>query len=209
MRRLDAARPGTWLAAAALALFGAAACNSILGFEERTFNPCAQYCSSITETCKDTFKQYQSEEICLATCALLDPGDGASTEGNTVACRQAHIDAAAELSQADRGEQCHLAGLAGTFPDGSAGCADRCDFYCSLMAEVCPGTAPGSADPEDCASLCTAVPVNAAWTAADPDLKDHDDSIDCRFWHLANATDGPEHCDHADGTVKCEGIATP
>jgi hypothetical protein len=207
MGSLRSTRPATWLAASALALFGAAACNSILGFDERTFDPCAQYCTSIIETCKDTFKQYQSEEICLASCALLDPGS--STDGNTVACRQAHVDAAGDLAQADRGEQCHLAGLAGTFPDGSAGCADRCELYCSLMAEVCSETALGSADPEDCATQCTAVPVNASWTAADPELKDHDNSIDCRFWHLANATDGAEHCAHADGTVKCEGIAMP
>lgn len=193
--------------AVAMCAASVAACNSILGFDERTFDPCVAYCDAITTTCTDAFKQYQSEDICLTTCALLEPGDASSDTGDTVACRQAHVDAASEQAAADRAEECSLAGFGGFHLDGSAGCADRCELYCAQMKEVCPSTEPGSADEEGCASLCLAVPVNPAWTPADATVKDHDNSIECRLWHLANATEGSEHCAHADGTAKCEGIA--
>jgi len=194
----------------ALAAIGSAlslaACNSIFGFEERTFDPCVEYCDGIMSTCTDALKQYQSEDVCLTTCALLDPGESGATTGDTIACRQSHVETAATQAAADRADECSLAAFGGFHLDGTAGCADRCNLYCAEMREICPDTELGAGDPEDCASACAAVPIDTAWTSADPDLKDHDNSIECRVWHLANATQDTTHCAHADGTTKCEGI---
>jgi len=193
---------------AALVLVGCAlgGCNGILGFDERTFDACTQYCDSIANTCVQANAQYQDAESCKATCALLPPGDSAEPVGNTVACRFETLEQAKDTGAVD--SLCPAAGPAG-FDDASQQvCGDRCNTYCDLMKTICSGKADIAAlDLETCLTECSKVTDNPAFDPTNGDIKDHDDSIQCRLWHLSVATTAPDpHCAHAEGKTKCDGI---
>jgi hypothetical protein len=181
-------------------------CNDVLGFEERTFDPCVEYCDLMETTCTQTNAEYQDEAACLATCALLEPGNVANPVGNTVACRVDAVKRAKETQAFE--ELCPAAGPGGFNGSGEQVCGDRCSTYCELMAEVCGGLSDVAAlDLESCLTLCSNVPDNPAYDPTNGDVKDHDNSIQCRFWHLGVGTTAPNpHCAHADGTTKCDGV---
>jgi hypothetical protein len=203
MQRARSRVAGSTLALAALSLL--AACNAIFGFEERTLEPCSPYCSAIMQACTDDDKQYESEEVCRAVCAdLLELEADASVD--PIACRSGHVDTAASASEAEtKRVACRKAGLSGADVDGATVCSDRCELYCGLMSLTCKDRSTVPDVLEDCKTLCQAVPANPTWTQTDPALRDHDDSIECRFWHLGNAALEVFHCSHADGTSKCDG----
>lgn len=197
------------VALAVAAMVSLVACNAVLGIEERTLDPCAQYCETIAANCVDDHRQYQSDDVCLAACARLEAGDAEKTTGNTVSCRLAE----AEAAKSDPVEHCATAGFAGRSPSGDQPCGPLCPNYCELIKSICPGTAPAKLPAEECESLCLAVPKNPNYTPEDLNIKDHDNSIECRVWHLGVATkdfaDGLEssaHCAHAEGLVKCDGV---
>ncbi len=182
------------------------ACNGVLGFEERTLDPCVQYCDTIQTSCVQARQQYQDEESCLATCRLLPPGTEERKQGNTVLCR---LDVASQVEGGDDPALlCPAAGPSGFDALGTQVCGDRCTTYCDLIVEVCSGrSAVADLDLESCLSLCSMVPDNPAFDPSVGDIKDHDDSIQCRMWHLAVATTAADpHCAHADGTSKCDGV---
>jgi hypothetical protein len=182
-----------------------AACNAIFGFEERPLEPCLPYCAGILQACTDDDKQYESEEVCRAACAdLIELEADASID--PIACRLEHVDTAARATDAETQRvACRKAGLSGADVDGSTVCSDRCELYCGLMSVTCKDQSTVPDVLEDCKTLCQGVPANPAWTQTDPGLRDHDDSIECRFWHLSNAALEGFHCAHADGTTKCDG----
>jgi hypothetical protein len=192
--------------AAAVSLFAVVACNDVLGFDERTFDPCVQYCDAIQTTCVQKNAQYQDETSCLATCALIEPGDPESPTGNTIACRNEAVKRAQTTQALD--QHCSAAGPSGFDGSSQQVCGDRCTSYCELMAQICAGKSDVAAlDLENCLTLCSGVPDNPGYDPSNGEIKDHDDSIQCRLWHLAVASTIPDpHCAHADGGSKCDGV---
>ncbi len=202
---------GRALAVLALGALGgwltvASACNSILGIEERELAPgetadeltCELYCDTTMTNCTGQFQQYQSRETCLALCGFLELGTAEDQSGNTAGCRFRNASLAA--STGELADHCPLAG-----PGSGGSCGDRCENYCSVMTVACASFSEVGATPESCLSFCQSSRDNPAWTPLDPQQLDHDDSIQCRLWHLGNASQAPDvHCGHADGTTKCE-----
>jgi hypothetical protein len=192
----------------AFALVGlaGAGCNGILGFDERTFDACTQYCDTILNTCVQANAQYQDAAGCQATCAILPQGSSDEPVGNTVACRFETLQQASETGAVDA--LCPAAGPAGFNDASQQVCGDRCTIYCELMKQICAGRSSiAELDLETCLTECSNVPDNPAYDPSNGDIKDHDDSIQCRFWHLSVATTAPDpHCAHADGTTKCDGV---
>jgi len=193
------------IAAAGLAYVATASigCNGILGIDERTLAPaddplsCESYCVAVQAGCTGEFAQYQTREVCLSTCALLPLGTAADTSGNTVGCRLHNVQLATDTGE--RGDHCPIAG-----PAGGASCGDRCQNFCSVFVPSCIGLS-AVADTESCLAFCASSIDHPEWNPLVPEELDHDDSIQCRIWHLANAAQSPDiHCGHADGTTKCE-----
>ena len=180
-------------------------CNGVLGLEERTFDACTQYCDTIRNDCVQANAQYQDDASCRATCELLEPGESDNPVGNTVACRFEQLNKASSGQSVDA--LCPAAGPSGFDRSSVQVCGDRCETYCTLMKTVCAGRSPvADLDTEACLSLCNDVPDNPAYDPSNSDVKDHDDSIQCRLWHLSVASTIPDpHCSHADGTTKCDG----
>lgn len=189
------------------ALLYVAACNAVLGIEERTFDACQTYCDTIQAACTGDLQQYQNAETCLGACALFEAGDFDDPRGNTLACRINQALAARNTGEPDL--HCPLAGLVGMGPAGEAECVqDQCQVYCEFMTTVCAGSSP-LGEFEECRTDCASVPNNPKFGPVDVKVKDYDDSIQCRSWHLAVATTNLVHCSHADGSAKCNGMPPP
>ena len=148
---------------------------------------CDDYCDSVMSACQQQHTVYGSLTMCLAMCALFEPGTAVDPTGNTFACRARH----ARLAQAEPEQECSAAG-----PGGGEGCGNDCDAYCSLYPKVCPDEAGEQASDEaDCRASCAAL-------VDQPNLdvqRDHGgDTIECRLVHLSSATIMPSiHCAHA------------
>lgn len=191
-------------AVVAVALVAVPACNAVLAIEERTFEPCQTYCDTLDTACTGNLQQYQNKDTCLKACALIEPGDFDAPTGDTLACRVKNAELAVN---GDKQKLCTLAGFAGVAAGGVTDCVtDRCKTYCGFMTEVCAGVSTIGNDFEECLSSCGRTPDNPAWGPEDVNVKDHDNSIQCRIWHLSVATTADSHCAHAEGVVKCDGV---
>jgi hypothetical protein len=200
-RRLLAATLATGLVAISIAAVG---CNGILGIDERTLAKeegglsCQAYCDTIQATCTAEFQEYQTPEACLSTCGQIPLGAESDTSGDTVGCRMHNVQLAKDTGEL--GDYCPISG-----PVGGGSCGDRCENFCTLFVPTCAAYT-AITDQASCLTFCQTSPDNAVWDPQDPNQKDHDASIQCRIWHLANAVLDPTlHCGHAAGTTKCEG----
>lgn len=175
------------------------ACRGILGIEERTYSAdggavdCADYCGVVMDACTGDHAQYPSLTICLAVCADLPIGSLADTSGDTVGCR---LRAAKDVLATGERDGCYTAG-----PMGNGICGETCDNYCSLLPKICPEEVPNLTP--DCAASCMSAPSRGPFHVPTPD----EGSIECRIYHLCNATENaPHHCPHASGREKCVDI---
>jgi hypothetical protein len=185
----------------ALIALALGACHQIAGIEDRVLDPnpsdggasgrdvpsaqCQSYCSAVMSACSAEHAVYSGEEMCLAVCALLDPGDLLEPVGNTVACRAKQAD----LAKREPEDHCKSAG-----PGGNGVCGSDCDAYCQLFAKAC-------ADDDEYKSESACLKACGGLTDLDRfDLvADHEgDSIECRLVHVSSATLKPaDHCSHA------------
>lgn len=192
--------------AAALAVFAAAGCNAIFGFEERTLIPpdtCEQYCTDIMAFCIEDALQYQDAQICKEACYELGSGQPGDRAGNSVECRRSYLADAEQLSGDERTEACRKAGFASLDGDSVSVCGDACELYCTLMPEICPDEGIPT-DPEACGNLCTGFDRVDDFVATNLAMKNENDTLQCRLWHLANSAAIPnDHCGHAAGEGLC------
>ncbi len=182
------------LAFCAVLLLAMGACQAIAGIEDRRLDPsqqseasaqCSAYCDTVMDVCRGEDAVYTTPELCLAVCALLDPGDPVEPVGNTVACRQQQAKAA-ELEPA---EHCRYLG-----PGGNGKCGSDCDAYCELFPTVCPDYVKYETT-ASCLKACRGLIDQDSFDVE----ADYDgDTIECRLVHLTSATLRPkEHCPHA------------
>jgi hypothetical protein len=185
------------------ALSSSIGCNGILGIDERTLAEdtsglsCQNYCDAIQTACTAEFQEYQTPEACIATCEAMTLGTLGDT-GNTIGCRMKNVQLAGDTGEL--GDYCPISG-----PLGGGNCGDRCENFCALFVPHCASFSAVT-DQAGCIDLCQTSPDNAVWDPRDPEQKDYDASLQCRAWHLSNALLDPTlHCNHADGTTKCDG----
>ena len=160
---------------------------------------CEAYCVAVIANCTGS---YASKGACLETCATLagwDEGTPGATDGNTLACRQTHADAAAT----DAAASCDAASAS-----GGGRCGSWCDTYCALQARNC---ADLYADATACATACEGLS-----DGGDPGDSDGD-SVQCRIGELLAAavdpadTSAAAHCPNAaaDGGEVCVAAEAP
>jgi hypothetical protein len=172
---------------------------------------CATYCDDITQRCLDApggspdaasdagwgGTQYTTKTKCLAECAFFDAGTSGETTVNSLACRQFHVDRAAEYAP----PHCPAAG-----PYGAGVCGARCDSFCALALAQCNGEAGVRpfATLADCMLACGGFAFDAS-AGESPTGPASGNTLNCREYHLQNAFDDPAtHCAHigvADGSA--------
>jgi hypothetical protein len=168
---------------------------------------CRQYCDTVMANCTGAYAVYANSVQCLNLCRVMEPGSAGDKMGNTVACRLANAQLAADT--AEPGSHCPQAGPGGAAAPSPAGsdavqaeaenlsCSSNCEGLCTGMLALCPEqytSLPGCL--EDCSQV--------------PDLGGYDisigqgNSVQCRLFHLGAAAAAPDpHCAHAAGASPC------
>jgi hypothetical protein len=222
--------PAKWktlAAAVAIVAAGAplfAACNAVLGIEEATVDPdlglggasgdggtasssgnggggggqsdeltCLNYCDVIDANCREINAEYISQEVCVAMCNTFDKGQPGDSTGDSLACRLHYALKAAD----DPVAHCQAGG-----PLAQGKCADPCDSFCLLTANLCDPHPFG--DPATCKTDCEAFTYLIA--GDDGEVGDllflNGDTLNCRIYHLESAYDpavptaSTVHCPH-------------
>ena len=173
------------MAVLAISILG---CQSIVGIEQREYDPppppkeasaqCKQYCADLLRVCTGTDAPYSTKEACLATCALLPPGDPTEpSDGNSVECRQRQI-ALAELGE--HSLNCPRAG-----PGGDGVCGKNCESYCYLFNAACSTI---SKPLPNCVEACSVLRDTKKFDV----VVNHDgDTLQCRLVHVSNSAANP------------------
>ncbi len=178
---------------ALLATFIVVGCQSIVGIEDRTYQPgsqqCADYCNTMQKNCTQGNAVYPDKATCLAVCADLPPGGpSAPANSNTVSCR-ARL---ATLAGSSQVEYCASAG-----PGGNGSCGNDCEAYCTLLQAICPDDYKAVASVRPCTDSCKALEDEKGFSAA----QQQGDTVQCRLVHLMAAAKDPAaaaaECPHA------------
>jgi hypothetical protein len=85
---------------------------------------------------------------------------------------------------------------------GGGRCGQPCETYCDSLVRACGGV-PEITLPDDCPSLCAAVPVQGGLFS--PNIVSGN-VLECRINHLRLATEYRQpstHCPHALGDLPC------
>jgi hypothetical protein len=169
---------------------------------------CEDYCRTVGAACQGDDAVYESEEQCLAACAVFEPGESGERVENTFGCRQSH----AYSSLLAPAAHCAHASPAG---DGHCGLDDadgestgNCDSYCMLLEAACPDELDATyGSVADCQSDCAASPES--FQAAQDQgysvatAEDLGDALQCRILHAVRTLGGDEACAAAVGGSPC------
>jgi hypothetical protein len=165
---------------------------------------CNTYCTQIAATCKDANNQFTAAN-CMATCAAYTPGTQADMAGNTLGCRNYHIQNIT-VRNMPANPHCWHAGPGGSLLGTATGVcgASACENFCALEAKVCgtdavqvPGVTNRYATTAACMTACNAFAKTPEYS---PTVVSGD-NFACRLYHLtnaaANAAPGTNvHCGH-------------
>jgi hypothetical protein len=181
---------------------------------------CATYCGAIATACPAGANQQYNPTLmnCMATCSLFPVGTQADTSGNTLGCRNYHVQNITVRNMATD-VHCPHAGPGGAAVNATAPvCGDVCANFCKLEVATC-GTkdAPkagltiggncGGADPSacvyqneaDCVAKCGAFTKTPAYSSATTS----GNTFACRLYHITNAAvtgAAALHCQHTGPT---------
>jgi hypothetical protein len=147
---------------------------------------CESYCDTIQESCT-TLPQYRTLAACTKVCdATFGPNPDTDPTGDTLTCRAARAQAAADFGD----DACVEAGMT-----GGGTCGQTCAVYCAQLSAICPEQFDTLGD---CAAVCAGVP-RTGMPFSSPAKSAN--TLECRFYHLQLATDGMSslHCNHAIG----------
>jgi hypothetical protein len=182
---------------------------------------CNTYCTQIATTCPAGANQQYNPTLpnCMATCGKIPLGAQTDTSGDTIGCRNYHIQNITVRNMSPD-THCAHAGPGGAAVNATAPvCGDVCANFCKLEVAICgtkdtPNTAItiggncGGADPTaclyqneaDCVAKCgafdKATPYSATTTSGN--------TFACRLYHITNAavsnTAAGTHCQHTGPT---------
>jgi len=140
---------------------------------------CASYCGAIQTRCTGAVQQYASLQNCMDTCADFTAGALTDMSGNTLGCRVAHTELAAD----DPTTHCVHAG-----PSGGDTCGTTCEGFCAVAPVECPSEWTANQCATRCGGINSSPPYSTSSTG---------NTIECRLYHLTMAaTDPTNHCPH-------------
>lgn len=182
---------------------------------------CGTYCSSIATACPAGANQQYNPALmnCMQTCAKFTPGTQADTSGNTLGCRNYHIQNITVKGMSPDVHCAHAGPAGNALAATQPVCGDACQNFCKLEVATCgtldapnanvtvPTGACGNAAGEpstkcfyqneaDCVAKCanfTKTPAYSATTTSG-------NTFACRMYHITNAavsnTAANTHCQH-------------
>lgn len=170
---------------------------------------CTTYCTRLAADCTDANAQIIMAN-CMGTCAAFPPGAATDTSGNTLGCRNYHLQNI-EVRNMSAATHCPHAGPVGGLIGGAtAVCgASPCDDFCAEQTKVC-GT---DANPVTLESMvithrypdlaaCTAACATFTKTPEASPTVTSGNNFACRIYHLTNAAaqttfkGAQAHCGH-------------
>jgi hypothetical protein len=181
---------------------------------------CATYCTAIATACPAGANQQYNPTLpnCMQTCAKFPLGTQADAMGNTLGCRNTHIQNITVRNE-PAATHCPHAGPAGNALDATAPvCGDACANFCKLEVATCgtldapnpnvtvPLNTCGSGttsnakcfyqNEADCVAKCANFTKTPAYSAA----TQSGNTFACRMYHITNAavsdTAAGTHCQH-------------
>jgi hypothetical protein len=166
---------------------------------------CNTYCTHLATDCKDANAQLNPTN-CMGTCMAFPPGTQADISGNTLGCRNYHLQNI-EVRNMPAAMHCPHAGPIGSLAaDATAVCGtSACDDFCQIQTKVCgtdatpvTGVTNRYTDLAACKAACTGFTKTPE---ASPTVQSGN-TFACRVYHLTNAaaqttTAGTNaHCGH-------------
>jgi hypothetical protein len=167
---------------------------------------CTTYCTHLASDCTGTSAQLSAAN-CMGACAAIPPGAATDTSGNTLGCRNYHLQNI-EVRGMSATLHCPHAGPIGALAGDTAGTCgtSACDDWCAMQTKVCgtdavpvAGVTNRYTDLAACKTACmgfTKTPEpNATITGGG-------NTFACRVYHLTNAaaqtaaTGTNAHCGH-------------
>jgi hypothetical protein len=151
---------------------------------------CATYCTHLQADCTTTNAQI-SMANCMGTCAAYTPGAATDTSGNTLGCRNYHLQNI-EVRMMSAVTHCpHTGPVGGLIGGATSVCgASPCEDYCAMQTKVC-GTdaAPvtGVTNRFPTAAACTAACTAFTKTPEASPAVTSGNHFACRIYHLTNA----------------------
>jgi hypothetical protein len=151
---------------------------------------CATYCTHLAADCTGANAQISAAN-CMGTCAAFPPGAATDTSGNTLGCRNYHLQNI-EVRQMSAATHCPHAGPIGSLAaDATAVCGtSACADFCAMEAKVCgtdaaqvAGVTNRYTDVNACLTACAGF---AKTPEASPTVQSGN-NFACRIYHLTNA----------------------
>ena len=155
---------------------------------------CTTYCALVMTNCTGDDAQYASADECIDFCGHLRPDSASTTTARSspsVACRQYWADSPARTNPKS---SCLAAG-----PFGGNVCGDRCTAFCDVLLDTCASQTADAVygDQPECANACASFTYLDAGTDGGgeaPSGPNGGDSLNCRLYHLREATVNPTRC---------------
>lgn len=168
---------------------------------------CATYCTHLAADCKDANAQLNPAN-CMGTCMAFPPGTQADISGNTLGCRNYHLQNI-EVRNMPATLHCpHTGPIGGLAAGATSVCGTSpCDDFCEIQTKVCGTNAnpvAGVAADHRYADLdaCKAACANFTKTPEASPTVQSGNTFACRIYHLTNAaaqttpTGTNAHCGH-------------
>ena len=166
---------------------------------------CNTYCTRLAADCTGTNAQL-SMANCMGACAAFPPGTQADQSGNTLGCRNYHLQNI-EVRNMSATVHCPHTGPVGGLIDPAATTVcgtSACDDFCAMEAKVCGTDAsPVAGVTNRYATTAACMTACAGFTKtpeASPNVQSGN-NFACRIYHLTNAAAGAApgtnaHCGH-------------
>ena len=158
---------------------------------------CTTYCTHLNTDCPAAGATGQiAMANCMGTCAAFKPGTQADTSGNTLGCRNYHLQNI-EVRNMSAATHCpHTGVLGGPAAGATAVCADAapantpCANFCALQTKICgtdanqvTGVTNRYADSAACLTACAAFTTTPEATPS----ATTGNTLACRVYHVTNA----------------------
>ncbi|MEO1227854.1 MAG: hypothetical protein AAFZ18_03040 [Myxococcota bacterium] len=153
---------------------------------------CKNYCDSMVDVCPG---EWPDRTACLSSCTSGEiPAMSTPTNPNSLECRVAQLNLAANSVGSVREAACEAAGLT-----GGTVCGSVCDIFCRIQTTNCTGDLSAYDSQAECLATCNLFPPGVLQTDFSMGPPEGNNAA-CRVWHATAAgqsdTDPPIHCPH-------------
>jgi hypothetical protein len=153
---------------------------------------CATYCTHLNTDCAaGTANAQISMANCMGTCAAFPPGAATDVSGNTLGCRNYHLQNIEVRGMSAAAHCPHAGPVGGPIAGATSVCgASPCEDFCALQTKVCGTDASpvtGVTNRYPTLAACTAACATFTKTPEASPSVTSGNTFACRIYHLTNA----------------------